>query len=943
MKPSAADWPDLLRLLEQAQARDEASLPGWLASLPQPRQQQLRALLEQRRSIETRQFLEDPARLPPLAGENDSAVSPGQRVGPWRLLHELGRGGMAWVWLAERADGQGQRRVALKLPRIGWAAGLAERMVRERDLLVKLEHPHIARLYDAGVDELGRPWLALEYVQGQPIDRHCGERGLDTRARIELLIQALEAVGHAHAQQVLHRDLKPANILVAADGGVRLLDFGIGKLMHGDTAESTQLTQASGRALTPAYASPEQVQQQVLSAASDIYSMGVVAYELLAGARPYTLRRGTAAELEEAIARAHVAAPSRAATNPEARRALRGDLDAVLLKALQQDAAARYATAHQFAQDLRRVLAGQPVSAAPDSWWYRGRKLVQRRPLESALVAALVVAVPAGAAAQVAVLLALGAGTAATLWQARRAREQARVAQHQARRAEQVKELTLALFRTTGTDAGAVAETKVADLLRQAGKRLESSAEAPADVLDELRLVVADSLGEFGAPNDALPLARQALAGIERRLPPAPDTLADALCTLGGTLTDTNGAAEAVELLQRGLALPCDARRWVRLRCKLFTALHALGRQRDGLPFAQEAAARAEAEPEAVGRLQAMHAFGVLTFACKSTMVMGMLPASQRALSLAQSIYGRDAVAPLVLYRIYHAAALVQEGDAFEGVRQFRALIDELRQALGPHHPRVAVNLNWLLLAEDNIGDIAAALRNQEQMLAMPGREHEPPVRRSIDHFLYARLLHKAGRDEEALREIACACTLVDEGGSAMLAKQRETHAFHALLLLRCGQPQQAAAIYRSLPDTLQDWPTPAGKVWVAEFRVAQQRYDEALQALHAALPDLIAQPPLSSGVTIGRAALLALACGQAPQAWAWAQEAMARLGSAQLESSPVLADLHALAGRIQQRLGNPSQARVLLQEARRRWALFDAQHARLAALSREIDALPTA
>lgn len=940
MKPAAADWPELLQLLDSALQLDETQLPAWLATLPAQRQAQLRALLDERRAIETRQFLARPAQLPAAASAG-SVAEPGQRVGPWRLLHEIGRGGMAWVWLAERADGQGQRRVALKLPRLGWAPGLAERMARERDILATLEHPNIARLYDAGVDDQGRPWLALEHVQGQPIDRYCAERGLDTDARIGLLLQALGALAHAHARQVLHRDLKPANILVAADGSVRMLDFGIAKLMAGDAAEPTALTRSSGRAMTPEYASPEQILAQPLAPPSDTYSMAVVAYELLAGERPYRLRRGSAAELEEAIASAAVNTPSRVARDPAARKALRGDLDAVLLKALRRHPAERYTSAQALADDLRRFREGLPVGAARDSWWYRARKLVQRRPLESALVAALVVAVPAGAAAQVAVLLALGAGTAATLWQARRAVQRAQAANRQAERAEQVKQLMLTLFRATSTDAGTVADTKVVDLLRDAAGRIEQeSGQVPGEVLDELRLVVADSLGEFGAAADAVPLARRALAGIEARRPLDVELLAAAICTLGGSLGDTGARDEALALLQRGLALECSARLWVRLRCKLFSALHGLGRQLEGLPHAQAAAARAEAEPEAVGRLQAMHAFGILTFAHKSSMVPGMLPAARKALDLAQEIYGRDATAPLVLYRIYHAAALVQEGDAFEGVRQFRELVQELERVLGPNHTRVGVNLNWLLLAEDNVGDIAAAICTQEKALARAGWEQDPALSRAIDHFVYARLLHKAVRDDEALHQIALASALVAPAGAASDIKRREIQAFHALLLLRTGQHDEAQVLIGRLPDELAAWPAPAGKVWVAEFRAAGGRPAEAMVALHTALPGLLAQPALNSGVTIGRAAAIALQCGEAPQARTWAQEAMARLGTGQVESSPVWADLHALLGRIELRLGDPAEAKRLLLEARRRWALFDSAHLRLRQLDEEIAAL---
>ncbi len=937
MKPTAADWPDLLKLLDEALQLEPEPLQRWLAGLPPQRASQLRALLAQRQAIETGDFLARP-RLPAEPEPHPMPVAePGQRVGPWRLLHEIGQGGMAWVWLAERADGQGQRRVALKLPRLGWAPGLAERMARERDILATLEHPHIARLYDAGVDEQGRPWLALEHVQGLPIDRHCAERGLDLPARIRLLLQALDALAHAHARHVLHRDLKPANILVTDDGSVRMLDFGIAKLMSDDRAEPTALTRAGGRALTPGYASPEQILAQPLGAASDLYSMAVVAYELLAGQRPYRLRRGTAAELEEAIAGAQVQAPSRVAQDEGAKRALRGDLDAVLLKALRREPAARYDSARAFSRDLSCVLQGQPVSAAADSWWYRTRKLVQRRPLESALVAALVVAVPAGAAAQVAVLLALGIGTAATLWQARRAREQAQVAQRQARRAEQVKALMIELLRGTGLETGTVPDSKVSDLLIAAGERLDRNTEAPPDVLDEVRLVVAGSLLDFGAPGAALPIARQALAGLERRQPPDANALADALYAVVDALSGQAQWDEAQALMQRALALPCDARRWVQARCQMFSVLHGVGRAREGLRFAQEAAARADAEPEAVGLLPHVYAYSRLTFAHKSSGVPGALPAARRLVALAEAFYGQAPCAPLLLHRIHLAAALVSEGDAIEGVQMFRQLVDQLDQTLGRDQRRQLVHLNWLLLAEHQIGDTAAAIRTQEDVLSRPVFALEPPAARSTHHFVHARLLHAVGRPADALCAIEQAAALARQGGQAAVTRQRNIVAFQAVLLLQAGQGAAARALYAELPDEVEAWPLNAAKVWLAAFRLAQGRRDDAMAALHAAIGALQAEPPLVSAPAIAQAAALALQCDEPETALAWAEDALSRLGHAQLPSSPVQADLHALLGRIQRRRGHAAEAREHLQEARRGWALFDAQHARVAELDLEI------
>ena len=276
----------------------------------------------------------------------------GQHVGPYRLIKELGRGGMGVVWLAERADGQHSRQVALKMPlveNLNWL--LAARFARERNILASLEHPSIARLYDAGVDQPDRhaqPYIAIEYVQGVPITDYVKEKRLKPEATAQLLIRVIEAVAHAHTQLVIHRDIKPSNILVDVKGEPHLLDFGIAKLLDdedGQGADATQLTRLSGRALTLDYASPEQVNNASLGTASDVYSLGIVLYELLTGSRPYRPKGPTRRDLEQAILDQDPAKPSDQlltantgdSESGKSARRMRGDLDTVVLKALRKD------------------------------------------------------------------------------------------------------------------------------------------------------------------------------------------------------------------------------------------------------------------------------------------------------------------------------------------------------------------------------------------------------------------------------------------------------------------------------------------------------------------------------------------------------------------------------------------------------------------------------
>ena len=313
----------------------------------------------------------------------------GESVGPYRLVRLLGEGGMAEVWLAQRADGAFRREVALKLPLLtGLRKDLASRFARERDILAALEHPNIARLYDAGVTSDGLPYLAMEYVAGEPLTGWCDAHQLDIRQRLRLFLQVLDAVQYAHGQRVVHRDIKPSNILVTASGQVRLLDFGVAKLLA-QVEQQTDLTRQYGRALTPDYASPELLRGEEIGPGNDVYALGVVLYELLSGNKPYHLgASGSIAQLELAITTAEVRPPStqlaagagtrRAATDRKLARRLRGDLDAIVLKALAKSPAARYESATQFADDLQRSLSGQPVEARPPRLSYHLAKFVLR-------------------------------------------------------------------------------------------------------------------------------------------------------------------------------------------------------------------------------------------------------------------------------------------------------------------------------------------------------------------------------------------------------------------------------------------------------------------------------------------------------------------------------------------------------------------------------------
>jgi len=503
---SRSDWQQVLGLLDTALDLDPAQYAGWLQTLA-PEQARLSSLLEGLLRVHAERRSDDFLSAPAI--ESLAAAAPPVRpiearslVGPYRLLRELGQGGMATVWLAERADGLVERRIALKLPHAAWGvAALGERMARERRILASLTHPNIARLYDVGVATDGRPFLALEYIDGQPIDSYAATRGLGVRDRVELIAQVARAIAHAHAQLVVHRDLKPSNILVDAQGRSHLLDFGSAKLVDPDldAASGRADTLNAVRALTPDYASPEQIRGDPIGTASDIYSLGVVSFELLAGVRPYRLDASLgAAAMAEAMARLDIPAASKAARSDAVRDALRGDLDAILERCLARDAHARYATVDALADDLERHLRGEPVRARAASRTYVAERWVRRHKKESAIVLALLLAVAGGAYAQVLVALALAAGALAALWQRNRALRQAEIARDALARAEHVKEFIASIFTQAVPHAGRGGAVAAADLLRAAARRVQDDLAGQPAVAAELGVLIGASFNELG-------------------------------------------------------------------------------------------------------------------------------------------------------------------------------------------------------------------------------------------------------------------------------------------------------------------------------------------------------------------------------------------------------------------------------------------------------------
>jgi serine/threonine protein kinase/Tfp pilus assembly protein PilF len=396
MKLSVVDMALMSRLLDEALPLATAARRDWLQALPAEHQHVAaalrRALLPEVASSQGAELLSLPQLGTDAPEASGSDLQEGARIGPYELLRPLGAGGMAEVWLARRADGAFRREVALKLPRqMQQREQLAQRFALECDILASLEHGLIARLYDAGIAEGGRPYLAMEYVRGEMLTTWCDRQSLGISARLELILQILEAVEFAHGKRIIHRDLKPSNVLVTDSGQVRLLDFGVAKLLGGEQTDPAagQLTGLYGRALTPDYASPELLRGDAVDVRSDIYSLGILLYELLCGARAYQLKSAAALGLLSwAAATAEPCRPSERIEQAAAeargmsiralKRALRGDLDTITLKALAKEPDGRYDNAAVMAEELRRHLAGKPISARPPRPDHRSRRTPAR-------------------------------------------------------------------------------------------------------------------------------------------------------------------------------------------------------------------------------------------------------------------------------------------------------------------------------------------------------------------------------------------------------------------------------------------------------------------------------------------------------------------------------------------------------------------------------------
>jgi len=468
-------WQQISPYLDEVLGLQEPQRTTWLESfrLEKPELARLlEELLNEHSALDRNHFLEG---SPVQKAFHSSLV--GQNIGAYTLISPIGEGGMGSVWLAERSDGRFERRVAVKFLRLSVAAhGGAERFKREGMILGQLAQAHIAELIDAGVSPNGEPYLVLEHVEGEHIDEYCDQRRLSLDARIRLFLDVAGAVAQAHGNLIVHRDLKPSNVLVRNDGEVKLLDFGIAKLLAEDATSTgaSVLTQQGGGALTPQFAAPEQITGGVISTAIDVYALGVLLYLLLTGKHPTGSGHNSTAELVKAIveteaprasecvmaAEGSAIAEQRGTTAEKLRQDLRGDLDTILRKTLKKNPAERYTSVTALADDLRRYLKQEPISARPDSFSYRTAKFLRRNRLAVGLTAVA--------------LLAMVVGITGIVMQARSVRQQRDIAIRERDRANRITEFMIKMFNVSDPSEARGNTVTVREILDKTSHEIDS-------------------------------------------------------------------------------------------------------------------------------------------------------------------------------------------------------------------------------------------------------------------------------------------------------------------------------------------------------------------------------------------------------------------------------------------------------------------------------------
>jgi serine/threonine-protein kinase len=731
----AAVWPEVSALFDEGVALSGPARVAWLAALPRRAPAAAQQVQRMLAALDTADTLARPdtALLSAALVAADTDLRPGQMVGIYRLVCPLGQGGMATVWLADQTQGV-LRQVALKLPHAGLEApaAMTQRFAQERDLLASLEHPHIARLYDAGFSPQGQPFLAMELIDGQPLTTHAA--ALPLRAKLALFGQVLAAVAFAHGRLVIHRDLKPNNLLVTPEGQVKLLDFGIARLLGDPLAPgASDDAAASARAFTPECASPEQLAGEPLGVASDVYALGVVLYELLCGQRPYTLDRQSPVPLAQQVAALHVVPPSQRVLQRAQARRLAGDLDAIAACAMARAPGLRYASADALAADLQRHMALEPVWARGGGAAYRTGRFMLRhwRVLGAGGV----------------VVAALGIGLGVALWQAQAARAQAA-------RAQAVQRFIVNVFNGTHPQQAQGQAVSALQLLDGGAQRLDVELQDQPEVRAQLHLEIGGIYIAQGANGAARRQLDKALALFAQLGQLDREDALEAQFRVFELLKEEaqyDAARAAAEQLRRRAQRVVGAQhRWeLPLVDGLAWMLSQQGRPEEALAMLEAALANPPADSAPIALLRMRSSFGsVLLDLGRPTQARDAFQAVLAKGADVQDYETTDRLAD----RYNLVRARFNLGDFDTTSRELAQLVPEYERHVGAQHDRTIKARALWAQTEVALGRFAHAVALQQANLAhAQARDAIDEDVLSLQRLTLAKVLRLAGRYAEGV------------------------------------------------------------------------------------------------------------------------------------------------------------------------------------------------
>ncbi len=749
---------------------------------------------------------------------------PAREIGPYTLVRELGRGGMGTIYLAEHEGEDFTQQVALKVLRRGLDTDdILQRFVTERQILAQLSHPSIARLFDGGATPGGRPYLVMEYVEGEPITAYCDRNRLDIRQRLRLALHVADAVEAAHSNLIVHRDLKPSNILVTEDGHVKLLDFGIAKLL--DPEAGGTHTRTGSYLLTPDHASPEQLRGEPITTATDVYQFGVLLFRLLTGKRPFQVEQGARLELKELAERPAAPKPSttievtdeareiaaaRSTSPKQLRTMLRGDLDTIITKALSIEPLRRYSSAANLADDIRRYLDGRTISARPASVGYQTQRFLRRNPWVAPVV--------------VVALATLGIYVGTLVRHTNQLEAERNIARLEATRAQEVQQFLVDLFSSANpympADAQRGRQITVVEALDIGTERLEASLQERPEARVSILSTISGVYQDLGVYERALPLREEALGLQQSIYGPSSRQARDSLGDLAVIRAEAGDPALATELHQRRLELvlaaePMDVAEIADAHTRLGQHLHSIQRPAEAeehLLTAVALSARGGVPPltevEAIRNLADTQR--------ERSKLEESEQAALRAVDLADLHFGptspMSALARVTLATTFSAMGRRQESDA-----AFRSAIDDLERTLGADHLyRLSAMTNFAVL-KSSAGEFAEATELLGEIVEVGervyGEDHA-----EVGNFLqnYGTGLARVERLDEAKRVLGRAARIYRD-------KMAEDNFRRALPLLSLSE------IHLSLREAKEAEATSRGAVEILEPTLSDEHYVTAI------------------------------------------------------------------------------------------------------------------